>query len=103
MLIKSIQEEGALYFFNIYVYRDQLIGIEEDPKYLQLSEMQDYGTSTDYFDWRATLKGFGSLLDVNGNPIFRKHPQFKQYHEILQSISFEENYPIRIWRNRVRK
>lgn len=100
LLLRSVEEKGNPYVCNIYLYQDALIGIEEDSKYRQLSEMIPYGTPTDYFNWRQTQTGFGSLLDIHGEPLLKDHPRFKFYRSYLSEVAQVENIPIRKWRNR---
>lgn len=101
--LMSLQTDHNPYAFNIYFYRGSLLGIEEDLKYLQLFEMGEYGTITNYFDWRGSLRGFGYLLDVHGNPLKKGHPRYREYRKYLQTA--EELFEIlsREWRYRLRK
>ena len=103
MLLESIEEKGYPYLFNIYVYHEQLIGIEEDPKFLQLFEMGPYGSPEDYFDWRVTQVDFGSLLDVKGFPIAKTHEKYRTYRKYLSSAELAYQIRRRRWRDRLRK
>lgn len=76
-----IKDGGNRYLFNIYCYQDELVGIEEAPSYLQLFQMTEYGSSSDYFDWRATQIGFGSLLNVSRNSSSKDHPNYRSYRQ----------------------
>lgn len=80
-----------------------MIGIEEDPKYLQLFEMEQFGSPADYFDWRKSLVGFGSLLDVHGLPISKSHENFNTYHNFLSQTETALKMRTRRWGNRFRK
>ncbi|MGF2052377.1 MULTISPECIES: hypothetical protein [Enterococcus] len=99
----SIKEEGNRYLFNIYCYQDELVGIEEDPSYLQLFQMSEYGSPTDYFDWRASQTGFGSLLNVSGNALPKDHPNYRSYRQQMHAAGRELKKDLRKWRNRLRK
>ncbi|WP_429963217.1 hypothetical protein [Enterococcus sp. AZ072] len=103
LLLRRFEEKESPYVFNIYLYDDVLIGIEEDYKYRQLSEMTPYGTPTDYFNWRQTQTGFGSLLDIHGKPLLKDQPRFKFYRGYLSEVAQAENIPIRKWHNRAGK
>lgn len=99
----SIKEDDNPYLFNIYLYQGYLIGIEEDPKYSQLFEMTDYGTRSDYFTWRTTEIGFGSLLDIHGNALLKKNTNYRRYLTYLREAEETFHIDSRKWRNRIRK
>ncbi|MGL9728692.1 hypothetical protein [Enterococcus sp. DIV0756] len=99
----SIKEKKDGYVFNIYCYQGKLVGIEEDPAYLQLFEMEGYGSPSDYFDWRMTKIGFGYLLDVKGNALLKEHPSHRIYRAYMQEARRTLKLELREWRNRVRK
>lgn len=99
----SMEDGSYSYLFNVYVYRNHLIGIEEDPRYLQIYEMTQFGAISDYFDWRRTETGFGSLLDINGYPIFKTHPRHRLYRGWLSSAEEHFHVLTREWGNRLRK
>ncbi|MGM0111324.1 hypothetical protein IGI52_001642 [Enterococcus sp. DIV0187] len=104
VLLQSIKTENYPYLFNIYLYRNYLVGIEEDPTFLQLFEMSKYGgSSTDYFDWRLKHISFGSLLDVYGFPLKKDHKQFRKYRSHLLHAERDFKIKRRRWRNRLRK
>lgn len=96
-LIRSFQVIENPYLFNIYCYESQLVGIEEDPTYLSLFQMNDYGSPQDYFDWRRTKIGFGALLDVYGNSLLKSHPCYRTYRDYLKKVQNEKQIPIRKW------
>lgn len=99
----SIKERERRYVFNIYCYQGKLLGIEEDPAYLQLFEMEEYGSPSDYFDWRMTETGFGYLLDVKGNALLKEHPEHRVNRAYMQEAGRTLKLELRRWRNRVRK
>lgn len=99
----SIQDEDNSYLFNIYHYQKRLVGIEEDPDYLQLFEMSRYGSVTAYFDWLRTKTGFGSILDVSGNPILGGHVKYSLYHGYMKEAQEQFYIFCREWGNRLRK
>ncbi|EFT95172.1 hypothetical protein [Enterococcus faecalis] len=99
-LIRSFQVTENPYLFNIYCYESQLVGIEEDPTYLLLFQMDTYGSPREYFDWRRTKTGFGALLDVYGNGLMKNHPYYRIYQEYLKRVQKEEQIPIRRWSDR---
>lgn len=99
----SIKDDGYRYLFNIYCYHDELVGIEEAPSYLQLFQMAEYGSPTDYFDWRASQTGFGYLLNVSGNALSKDHPNYRFYRQQMHAAGRELKIDLRKWRNRLRK
>ncbi|MBO1126582.1 hypothetical protein FQS96_14165 [Enterococcus faecalis] len=97
----SIKENANPYLFCVYRYKGKLIGIEEDPKYRLLYELSEYGTPSDYFDWRSTQVGFGYLLDVKGNALLKEHAKYKDYRSQMHEARRITGIPLRRWRNRV--
>lgn len=99
----SFQKDDHAYLFNIYFYENRLVGIEEDPEYKQLYEMSEYGTATDYFDWRRKQTGFGSILTINGKPLLNEHLDYHFYHECLEAAELLLSIPAREWGYRIRE
>lgn len=98
--VVTIKEEGNRFLFNIYSYRGHLIGIEEDPTCLQLFEMIDYGSPTDYFDWRSTQTGFGCLLDVYGKALLKNNEKYATYYKYMEEAEKTLSIQVKEWRNR---
>lgn len=99
----SFKVVSSPYLFNIYLFRYELVGIEEDPFYRQLFEMQEFGTPTDYFQWRSTKNGFGSLLDIKGKAIRKDHPHFREYRSFVKKAEQDTGIKAKEWGYRIRK
>lgn len=99
----SIKEKGNKFLFNIYEHHEKLIGIEEDPSYVQLFEMKEYGTPSDYFDWRSTQIGFSCLLDIEGNALLKNHQKYRIYRRYIHVVERSLEMKSRKWENRVRE
>jgi len=99
----SFQKDEHAFLFNIYFYENRLIGIEEDPEYKQLFEMNEYGSIMDYFDWRRTQTGFGAMLTIDGKPLLKEHFDYQFYHDCLEAAEHLLSIPVREWGYRLRK
>lgn len=63
--------------------------------------MGNYGTISDYFDWRKTKTVFGSLLDIYGEPLFRNHQKFRKYKQYIEDASVRFAIRPREWGYRI--
>lgn len=99
----SFKVAGSSYLFNIYLYHFDLVGIEEDPSYRLLFEMDEFGTPTNYFDWRKTQTGFGSLLDIKGKAIRKDHLHFSEYRGFIKTAEQDFSIKAKEWGYRIRK
>ncbi len=77
------------YIFNVYYYRLQLVGVIEDPKFLQLHELDKYLTPTSYIDWRFSVHWPAPILDVYGKPL--KNEELLQ---LLYQVSAKTGWPL---------
>lgn len=98
----KIKDDGNPFVLNIYLFQNRLIGIEEDQAFLQLFEMDEYGTPTDYFYWRYTKTGFSNLLDVKGKTVLPDHPRYKHYRLYMMLAESELKIKKREWGYRLR-
>lgn len=86
-------------FFNVYLYQEELTGVIECTDFLQLFEMERYGTPANYFDWRSTECYFAYLLNREGKPLVKSNN--KALYQLCRSnithIAYQIGIPLRAW------